>query len=212
MTMSAAAVSTRYLANSLLLPVQQAQAQLATAATEESTGQYADLGLQLGDQSGYELSLKEQIQQLQALTAGNSVVSTTLSTAQAALTSISTSAQTAAKDLATWIAGSSDSGSQMQAIGQTGLQALADAANATSGDVYVFGGVNSSKAPFTDSSSAAQSAIASAFQSTFGVSLTSSAAANVTGRRSIVATPVGGWQVNRLSLDSTWRTRNGLLP
>ena len=84
--MSPTFVSTQYLANSLVLPVQQAQAQLTTAMTELSTGQYADLGLQLGDQSGYELSLKEQVQQLQALTTGNSVVATNLSTAQDALT------------------------------------------------------------------------------------------------------------------------------
>ena len=67
------------------LPVMQAQSSLATAMTEESTGQYADLGLQLGDQSGYELSLKEQVGLLQTLTAGNSLVSTSLSTAQSAL-------------------------------------------------------------------------------------------------------------------------------
>ena len=61
---------------------------------KKSTGQYADLGLQLGDQSGYELSLKEQVEQLQALTAGNSVVSTNLSTAQSRAVLDSTSAQT----------------------------------------------------------------------------------------------------------------------
>ena len=61
MIMSTNFVSSQYLANSLVLPVTQAQAALTTAMTEESTGQYADLGLQLGDQSGYELSLKEQV-------------------------------------------------------------------------------------------------------------------------------------------------------
>ena len=62
MTMSANFVSTQYLANSLVAPVMQAQSSLTKAMTELSTGQYADLGLQLGDQSGYELSLKEQVQ------------------------------------------------------------------------------------------------------------------------------------------------------
>ena len=81
-TVGANFVSTRYLANSLVGPVMQAQSQLTNAMTEMSTGQYADLGLQLGDQSGYELSLKEQVGQLQTLTTGNSVVSTSLSTAQ----------------------------------------------------------------------------------------------------------------------------------
>ena len=85
MTMSPNSVSSQYLANSLIAPVTQAQAQLTTAMTEELTGQYADLGLQLGEQSGYELSLREQVQELQALTSGNSLVSTSLSTAQDAL-------------------------------------------------------------------------------------------------------------------------------
>ncbi|MGH6798263.1 MAG: hypothetical protein ACREDI_07760 [Roseiarcus sp.] len=59
--MGANFVSTQFLANSLVGPVLQAQSSLTTAMTEESTGQYADLGLQLGDQSGYELSLKGQV-------------------------------------------------------------------------------------------------------------------------------------------------------
>jgi flagellar hook-associated protein 3 FlgL len=183
MTMSASFVSTQYLASSLVLPVQQAQAQLATATTEESTGQYADLGLQLGDQSGYELSLREQVQQLQTLTAGNSVVATNLSTAQDALSSISSSAQTTAQDLATWTA-SANSGAELQTMGQTALQELTSSANATSGDVYVFGGINSSTAPladyFSSPTSAAKTAVDQAFQTAFGCLPTDAAAANIT--------------------------------
>ena len=63
--MAANFVSSQFLANSLALPVMQAQSSLATAMTEESTGQYANLGLELGEQSGYELSLKEQVGLLQ---------------------------------------------------------------------------------------------------------------------------------------------------
>ena len=102
MTMSANFVSSQYLANSLVLPVTQAQSALTTAMTEESTGQYADLGLQLGDQSGYELSLKERVSLLQSLTAGNGLVSTNLATAQSALTGISKTAQTTIADLTSW--------------------------------------------------------------------------------------------------------------
>jgi flagellar hook-associated protein 3 FlgL len=183
MTMSASLVSTQYLANSLVLPVQQAQAQLATATTEESTGQYADIGLQLGDQSGYELSLKEQVEQLQALTAGNSVVATNLSTAQDALTSISTSAQSTVQDLATWTAGA-NSGAQLQTMGQTALQELISSANATSANGYVFGGINSSTAPLADyfstPASAAKTAVDQAFETQFGCLPTDAAAANIT--------------------------------
>jgi flagellar hook-associated protein 3 FlgL len=183
MTMSADFVSTRYLANSLVAPVQQAQTQLAAAMTEESTGQYADLGLQLGGQAGYELSLKEQVQQLQALTAGDSVASTTLSIAEDALTSINTSAGSTAEDLATWTA-SANSGAELQTMGQTALQELISAANATSGDSYVFGGINSSAPPLADyfsiPTSAARTAVDQAFQTAFGCLPSDAAAANVT--------------------------------
>jgi flagellar hook-associated protein 3 FlgL len=182
MTMSANVVSSQFLANSLVAPVMQAQSQLATLTAEESTGQYADLGLQLGDQSGYELSLKEQVDQLQTLTTGNSVVSTSLSTAQSALSSISSTAQTTLDDLATWTA-SADSGASLQNMGQSALQSLIASTNATSGDQYVFGGINSSAAPMADyystPTSAAETAVDQAFQTEFGCLPSDSAAANI---------------------------------
>ena len=181
-TMSANFVSSQALANSLVLPVMQAQSSLATAMTEESTGQYADLGLQLGEQSGYELSLKEQVGQLQTLTSNNSIVSTSLSTAQSALSAISSSAQTTLNDLATWTP-SANSGASLQNMGQSALQSLIASANATSGDQYVFGGINSAVAPMADyystPASAAKTAVDQAFQTAFGILPTDPAAANI---------------------------------
>ena len=181
-TVGAHLVSTPYLANSLVGPVMQAQSQLTNAMTEESTGQYANLGLQLGDQSGYELSLKEQVGLLQTLTSSNSVVSTSLSTAQNALSAIQTTAQTTLDNLA----GSTqdaNSGVSLQDMGQSALQSLISGANATSGDQYVFGGINSAGAPMADyystPSSAAKTAIDQAFQTAFGVLPTDPAAANI---------------------------------
>jgi flagellar hook-associated protein 3 FlgL len=175
-------VSTQYLANALLLPVSQAQSALATAMTEESTGQYANLGLQLGDQSGYELSLKEQVQQIQALTAGNGIVSMNLATAQSAFSTIATSAQSAASALAAWTP-AANSGAALQTLGQSALQGLIASANATSGDTFVFGGINSSVAPLANYSStpasAAKTAVDQAFQATFGVLPTDPAAASI---------------------------------
>ena len=172
-TVGANFVSTNYLANSLVAPVMQAQSQLASAMTEESTGQYANLGLQLGDQSGYELSLKEQVGQLQTLTAGNSVVSTSLSTAQNALSALQKNAQTTLNDLAAWTP-VGNSGPSLQGMGQSSLQALISGANTTSGDQYVFGGINSAITPMADyystPASAAKTAVDQAFQTTFGVS------------------------------------------
>lgn len=181
-TVGANFVSTHYLANSLVAPVMQAQSQLTAAMTEESTGQYADLGLQLGDQSGYELSLKEQVGQLQTFTNGNSLVSTGLATAQNALHAIQSSAQTTLDDLATWTP-SANSGVSLQNMGQSALQSLIASTNATSGDQYVFGGENSSVAPMADyystPTSAAKTAIDQAFQDTFGVLPSDPAAADI---------------------------------
>jgi flagellar hook-associated protein 3 FlgL len=181
-TVGANFVSTNYLANSLVAPVMQAQSQLTSEMTEMSTGEYANLGLQLGDQSGYELSLKEQVSQLQTLTTGNSVVSTSLSTAQNALSAIQKTAQTTLDNLA---GSTQDANSDvsLQDMGQSGLQSLISGVNTTSGDQYVFGGVNSAVAPMADyystPTSAAQTAIDQAFQATFGVLPTDPAAANI---------------------------------
>ena len=49
------------------------------------------VGLQLGGQSGYELSLRTQDDLLQAMTVGTGVTATNMSTAQSALSSILTS-------------------------------------------------------------------------------------------------------------------------
>jgi flagellar hook-associated protein 3 FlgL len=181
-TMAANFVSSQFLANSLVAPVMQAQSSLTTAMTEETTGQYADLGLELGEQSGYELSLKEQVAELQTLTGNNSIVATNLSTAQSALSAISSSAQTTLSDLTTWTPGA-NSGASLQNIGQSALQSLIASTNATSGDQYVFGGINSAVAPLADyystPASAAKTAVDQAFQTAFGILPSDPAAANI---------------------------------
>ena len=181
-SMSANFVSSQSLAMSLVLPVTQAQSSLTTAMIEESTGQYANLGFQLGEQSGYELSLREEVGRLQTLTSNNSIVSTGLSTAQSALSAISSSAQTTLNDLTTWTP-SANSGAALQNMGQSALQSLIASANATSGDQYVFGGINSAVAPMADyysnPPSAAKTAIDQAFQAEFGVLPTDPSAANI---------------------------------
>jgi flagellar hook-associated protein 3 FlgL len=181
-TVGANFVSTPFLANSLVGPVMQAQSSLTNAMTEMSTGEYANLGLQLGDQSGYELSLKEQVGLLQTLTSGNSVVLTNLSTAQNALSATQKSAQTTLDNLAAWTP-VGDSGPSLQNMGQSALQSLISRANTTSGDQYVFGGINSAVAPMADyystPTSAAKTAIDQAFQTTFGVLPSDPGAANI---------------------------------
>ena len=176
-------VSSAYLSTALLPAVRQAQSQLSTLETEAATGQYADLGLQLGGQSGYELSLRAQDDFLQSLTSSNGIVSTNMSTAQTALSSILSSAQSAAQSL-TQSSATTGSGLRLQTLGETNLQQLISDANSTAGSGYVFGGQNSQAAPlddyFSQPSSTAKAAIDSSFQSYFGFSTNSSQVANIT--------------------------------
>ncbi len=175
-------ISTQYLASSLTLAVTQTQAQLAIANQESSTGQYADLGLQLGEQSGYELSLKNQYNLLQALTGSNNIVSTNLSTTQSTLDAIRASAQSALTSLTQWTTGTG-AGGTLQSLGVSSLQTLISAANTTSSGQYIFGGINSSAPPMADyfaSGSPAKAAIDSAFQSAFGTTPTSPSASSIT--------------------------------
>jgi flagellar hook-associated protein 3 FlgL len=68
-------------------------------------------------------------------------------------------------------------------MGQSGLQSLISGANTTSGDQYVFGGINSAVAPVADyystPASAAKTAVDQAFQTTFGVLPSDPGAANI---------------------------------
>jgi flagellar hook-associated protein 3 FlgL len=176
-------VSTQYLTSALTLAVTQTQSQLATATTESSTGQYADLGLHLGDQSGYELSLKNQYALLQTLTDSNNVVSTNLTTATTTLDAIRTNAQSTLQGLTQWGTGAG-AGSTLQSLGASALQDLISAANTTSANQYIFGGINSSAAPmanyFSATTSAAKTAIDNAFQAQFGTTPNSAAASSIT--------------------------------
>jgi flagellar hook-associated protein 3 FlgL len=175
--MSISSISTAYLNTALLPSVNQAQSQLATLEVEASTGQYADLGLQLGSQSGYELSLRSQDDLLQTMTTANGVTKTNLNTATNALASLQSSAKSTAASLVGWTTGSNSS-SILQSYGQNQLQQLIAVGNTTSGDTYVFGGQNTAVAPLNDfyasPTSSAKSALDSAFQSYFGFSTGSS--------------------------------------
>ena len=181
--MTISSISTQYLGTAMLPAVNQAQSQLTTLEVESTTGQYADLGLQLGSQSGYELSLKNQYDQMQSLTTDNAIATTNLSAAQAALDTIRSGAQSTLQSLTT-LTGVSDAASTLQTLGSTSLQALIGSANASSGDQYVFGGINSSTPPvtsyFSTPQSSAQAAVQQAFQTTFGFTTTSPLVSTIT--------------------------------
>ena len=181
--MSASIVSTLSLGQAMLSSVTRAQNQLTQLTAEAGSGEYADLGLQLGGQNGYELSLRNQTNLLQSFTTANELTVTNLKTAQAALDSIRSTAESAVSTLTSVTAGSSSAASTLQDTGTNALQELISDTNTTSNGQYVFGGDNSGVAPmadyFSSTTSAAKSAIDAAFQSAFGFAPTSASAANI---------------------------------
>ncbi len=181
--MTTTMVSTYSLGTAMLSGIGQAQSQLTQLTAESSSGQYADLGLQLGDQSGYELSLRDQTDLLQSLTTANNLTVTNLKTAQAALDSMRTTAESAVSALTSVTAGAATAASTLQETGTNALQELISDTNTTSNGQYVFGGDNSGVAPmadyFSSTTSAAKSAIDTAFKNMFGFAPTSASASNI---------------------------------
>jgi flagellar hook-associated protein 3 FlgL len=160
-------ISTQYLYSSLSMSVTKMQSDLATAQTEATTGQYADVGLHLGVQAGQEISLQNENGLLQTYTTTNSAVATNLSTTTSALDTLRTNAQNTLNNLTEWN-GDTDSGSQLQELGSSGLQSLIATANTSVNGQYVFGGINSGSPPLTNyfaAPNAAQTAIQGAFSS-----------------------------------------------
>ena len=123
-------VSSNYLATAMMPAVKSAQSQLATLQTESASGQYADLGLQLGAQSGYELALRNQDDALAAMTAANGLTATNMTSAQNALTAVLSSADDALKGLVTYTS-DGNSPATLQTLGQNNLQQLIALGNTT---------------------------------------------------------------------------------
>ena len=161
--------------------VQQLESQLSQVQTEISSGLPADLGLTLGANTGTVLSLESETDQLDGYTASNNVASTRLGTTNTALTSLLTTAQGVSADLvsASGVGGTST----LQAAAQAALQSLAAGLNTSAGGQYVFGGINTTQAPsanYTASpTSAAKTAVDTAFQNYFQTSQTSSGASAI---------------------------------
>ena len=141
------------------------QSDLSTAQTESSTGQYADISLQLGAQAGEEISLQNENGLLQTLTTTNSSVTTRLTATTTALDTMRTDAQNALDSLTQWTQGRIRGA--RPPIARPGQPAVAHGTlNTSVAGEYIFGGINSGTPPIADyfaPPAAAQSSIQSAF-------------------------------------------------
>ncbi len=185
--MSVSSVSTSTVSSVLQNTVNRLQTQLTTASSESSTGLLADIGLTLGESSGQDITLHQQMADINAISASNQLVSAQLDTASAALTSLQGSTQSMLSQLVS--AQSTTPGSSgataVQQAASGALNGFASMMNSQSDGQYVFGGVNTSVAPIAAYSqtpaSPAQTAVDAAFQANFGFPITSPSVSTITG-------------------------------
>ncbi|KAF2988889.1 flagellar hook-associated family protein [Methylocystis sp. MJC1] len=164
-------VSTAGMSTALSNTIVDLQKRLSIAQKELSTGQHADMSVSIGSQLTQDSLLHLSVSDLEAITASNNVVSSRLDITQASLQKFSTDAQSMRNALIQAQSGFSNRGAVIQQA-QTSLSTMMSSLNASSGGVYVFGGVKGNTAPIADTSSAppsaAKASLDAAFTSNFG--------------------------------------------
>jgi flagellar hook-associated protein 3 FlgL len=160
------------------------QSKLISAQEEATTGRQADIGLHLGYQTGRTVSLRLQLDQLASLTQTNTGVTATLDASKTALDGLTTTGQSFLNALI--FAQSNGSGSAQAAVqsqAQASLQSFTDTLNTSYGGSYIFAGDNTAVPPVASYAqtppSAAQTAIADAFQTAFGMSQVNADVVNI---------------------------------
>ncbi len=176
-------ISTQTIASLLRQSVLQMQSDLATGETELSTGNYADLGLTLGAQTGESVSLQSENSLLQTITDTNQTASTRLNTTQIILGNLQGSAQSLLNSLLQGD-GSTSGAAAIQALGQSNLQNLTSSLNTSLNGDYIFAGTNTGNRPVTDyyaPGAANKAAVDTAFLAAFGMPQTSPSVSTITG-------------------------------
>ncbi|MGB8279250.1 MAG: flagellar hook-associated family protein [Methylovirgula sp.] len=169
-------VSTYSLSTPLLQSILTAQSNLVTAEQEVSTGTYADVGLQLGETTGQDISLRAEESLMQTISDTNNAASTRLSSTQTVLGTLQTTAQDFLNSLVSTTG--TTSASSLQNAAQNGLQSLITQLNTSVSGQYIFGGINTGTAPMTDGTSAVDNAFSSYLTSQ---GLSSSTVSSLTG-------------------------------
>lgn len=170
--MNLTAVSTKALSDSARLSLMKAQARLATAQKEVTTGRHADVGARLGFRTGQTVSLRSEHAQLSAIRDANSVAKTRISSIQTVLNGLADDAQTFIGALIG--ARNSETGPQVVvAEAQARLTSLVNGIDTTVEGVHIFAGINTEFAPlgdyFADPPTLARQSVADAFLAAFGM-------------------------------------------
>jgi flagellar hook-associated protein 3 FlgL len=150
--------STFAISSILSQTVATGQTALGNDEIELSTGRFADVGLQLGAETGQSVSMRAQESLLQTITSSNNTVSTTLSSSQNILSNLQSTAQNFLQTLIEGGSSGNSTAGELQSTAGSNLQTLVNQLNTNVNGQFIFGGTNSGTAPLTNGSNAVTTA------------------------------------------------------
>ncbi|MFA5957151.1 flagellar hook-associated family protein [Hyphomicrobium sp.] len=158
------------------------QSQLVDAQKEISTGRHADVGITLGATTGVTVSMRQDMDQIQAIKGSNNLVLNRLTASQSALDTLSKSTSSFLSSLISAQTAATSQDTLIQSA-KAGMQTMQDQLNASLDGQYLFSGINSDVQPMDDyfgtPPSAGAQAVAAAFTAKFGMSPDDPAVANI---------------------------------
>jgi flagellar hook-associated protein 3 FlgL len=165
--------------------IAEVQAELIKSQKEVVTGRLANIGEELGGITSRSLNLHRDLDMLKNLQNTNSVVDQRMSASQAALSTMSASAQTGMEAMIA-LSGANDE-TLLAIAAQTlkdALDSFTDSANSSMNGEYLFSGINTDVKPLNDyfdpAGSPAKASFDSAFLGFFGFAQSDPLAANIT--------------------------------
>jgi flagellar hook-associated protein 3 FlgL len=182
------------------------QSKLVEAQKESSTGRYADVGMTLGYLTQRTVSLRQDLERTQTFKDTNTVAASRLELSQITLEGLAGAAQ---EFLTTLMAARAAPSSASVAIAdaKNKLTSFSAAMNTTVNGTHIFAGVNTDVKPITEyfgtPASPAQTAMANAFLTEFGVAQSAPGSENISA--GAMTTFLDG-AFDALYDDATWTT------
>jgi flagellar hook-associated protein 3 FlgL len=169
-------ISTASLLGTPRTGIQRMQQDLVRLNKEVVSGRMADVGLNLGAETGRSVTLHIDTKSLASFAASNDTVSTRLDQTQAALDKLRGDANSFLTQI---ISARATDGKMIASQAQSALSGFIADANASDGHGYLLAGINSANAPLNDFDAGSKAAIDAAFLAKFGVAQDDPAAASI---------------------------------
>jgi flagellar hook-associated protein 3 FlgL len=169
MMMSTNYISTYMLSSALRSSIMGNQSALSRASTEATSGRFADVGLELGTETGLDVSLRADMGFVSQLQDTNGLVSGRLAVTQNGIDQLNSTAQEFLKSL---IAARDVSGGANMILPSAvaNLQDLISSLNVSYNGSYLFGGINTQNIPIANyaAGTTSKNAVDASFLATFG--------------------------------------------